>query len=161
MLAPDGYTFVFVAINLIVLFLFMRKFLFKPITNLMESRKSSIEQGLKDAENAKIEVAEARKKYEEQMKNIKLDGDKLVNEMKAKAAREYDEMIATAKKEALVIVQKGHEDVERERVEMIKQTKQQIAVLAIAAASKLVQANMDSETNKAMVDKFIDEAGAI
>ena len=76
MLAPDGYTFVFVAINLILLFLFMRKFLFKPITNLMEERKSSIEQGLKDAENAKIEAAEARKKYEEQSKNIKLDADK-------------------------------------------------------------------------------------
>ena len=44
---------------------------------------------------------------------------------------------------------------------MLKQTKQQIAVLAIAAASKLVQANMDSDANKSMVDKFIDEAGAI
>ncbi len=161
MLEPDGYTFVFVAINLIVLFLFMRKFLFKPITNLMEERKSSIEKGLKDAENAKIEVAEARKKYDEQIKNIKLDGDKLLNEIKAKAAREYDEIIANAKKDSLTIVQKGHEDVERERAEMLKQTKQQIAVLAIAAASKLVQANMDSDANKSMVDKFIDEAGAI
>lgn len=161
MLEPDGYTFVFVAINLILLFLFMRKFLFKPITNLMEERKSSIEQGLKDAENAKIEAAEARKKYDEQIKNIKLDGDKLLNEVKAKATREYEEIIANAKKDALAIVQKGHEEVERERAEMLKQTKQQIAVLAIAAASKLVQANMDSDTNKSMVDKFIDEAGAI
>lgn len=161
MLAPDGYTFVFVAINLLILFLFMRKFLFKPITNLMESRKNSIEQGLKDAENAKLEAAEARKKYDEQMKSIKLDGDKLLNEAREKAAREYDEIIANAKKDALAIIQKGHEDVERERAEMLKQTKQQIAVLAIAAATKLVQANMDTEANKAMVDKFIDEAGAI
>jgi F-type H+-transporting ATPase subunit b len=161
MLEPDGYTFVFVAINLIVLFLLMRKFLFKPITNLMEERKSSIEQGLKDAENAKIEAAEARKKYDEQIKNIKLDGDKLLNEVKVKAAREYDEIISNAKKDALTVVQRGHEDVERERAEMLKQTRQQIAVLAIAAASKLVQANMDSDANKSMVDKFIDEAGAI
>ncbi|PYG89531.1 F-type H+-transporting ATPase subunit b [Ruminiclostridium sufflavum DSM 19573] len=161
MLEPDRYTFIFVALNLIILFLLMRKFLFKPITNLMEERKSSIEQGLKDAENARTEAAEAHKKYDEQMKNIKLDGDKLLNELRAKAAREYDGIVANAKKDALAIIQKGHEDVERERDEMLKQTKQQIAILAIAAATKLVQANMDTEANKAMVDKFIDEAGAV
>lgn len=161
MLAPDGYTFVFVAINLILLYLGMKKFLFHPITKLMEDRKSSIEQGLKDSENAKLEAAEARKKYDEQIKSIKLDSDKLLNEARVKAAREYDDIVANAKKDALAIVQKGHEDVERERAEMLKQTKQQIAVLAIAAATKLVQVNMDTDANKAMVDKFIDEAGAI
>ncbi|ACL74655.1 F0F1 ATP synthase subunit B [Ruminiclostridium cellulolyticum] len=159
MLKPDGYTFIFVALNLIILFLFMRKFLFKPVTNLMEERKSSIEQGLKDADNAKLEATEARKKYDEQIKNIKLDGDKLLNEARARAAREYDEILASAKRDALAIVEKGREEVERERAEMLKQVKQQIAVLAISAATKVVQQNMDSETNKSLVDKFIDEAG--
>jgi len=160
MLVPDKYTFLLVALNLIILYFFMKKFLFKPVTNFMEKRKDSIEQGLKDAADAKIEAAEARKNYEAQIKNIKEDSDKLLNEARARAAREYDEMIATAKKDALAIVQKGHEDVERERAEMLSQIRQQIAVLAIAAATKLVQANMDTDANKVMVDKFIDEAGA-
>jgi len=157
---PDKYTFILVAVNLIILYLFMKKFLFKPVTNFMENRKNSIEQGLKDAADAKIEVAEAHKKYEEQIKNIKEESDKLLNEARTRAAREYDEIVATAKKDALAIVQKGHEDVERERAEMLSQIRQQIAVLAIAAATKLVQANMDTDANKVMVDKFIDEAGA-
>ncbi|MHB8064671.1 MAG: F0F1 ATP synthase subunit B [Ruminiclostridium sp.] len=161
MLVPDKYTFILVAVNLIILYLFMKKFLFKPVTNFMENRKNSIEQGLKQAADAKLEAAEAHKKYEEQIKNIKVDSDKLLNEARTRAAREYDEIVAAAKKDALAIVQKGHEDVERERAEMLSQTRQQIAVLAIAAATKLVQANMDTATNKAMVDKFIDEAGAV
>ena len=160
MLVPEKYTFILVALNFVILYFFMKKFLFKPVTNFMEKRKNSIEQGLKDAADAKLEVAEARKNYEVQIKNIKEDSDKLLNEARARAAREYDEMIATAKKDALAIVQKGHEDVERERAEMLSHTRQQIAVLAIAAATKLVQANMDTDANKVMVDKFIDEAGA-
>lgn len=160
MLTPDKYTFILVALNLVILYFFMRKFLFKPVTNFMEKRKNSIEEGLKDAADAKIEAAEVRKKYEEQIKNIKEDSDKLLNEARTRAAREYDEIVATAKKDALAIVQKGHEDVERERAEMLSQIRQQIAVLAIAAATKLVQANMDTDANKVMVDKFIDEAGA-
>jgi F-type H+-transporting ATPase subunit b len=160
MLTPDKYTFIFVLINLLVLYWFMKKFLFKPVTNFMENRKNSIEQGLKEAADAKSEASKIRKDYEEQIKKIKEDGDKLLNEAKARAAREYDEMIEAAKKDAMAIVQKGHADVERERAEMLLETKQQIALLAITAATKLVQANMDTEANKVLVDKFIDEAGA-
>lgn len=160
MLAPDKYTFIFVAINLIVLYFFMKKFLFKPVTNFMENRKNTIEQALNAAEQAKAQEAETRKKYEEQIKNIKAESEKLLDEARVKAERQHEEIIANAKKEALAIVQKGHDDVERERAEMLRQIRQQIAVLAISAATKVVQANMDTEANKVMVDKFIDEAGA-
>lgn len=160
MLVPEKYTFILVAINLVVLYFFMRKLLFKPVTNFMENRKNAIEQALNAAEEAKAKEAEIRKNYEEQIKNLKAESDKLLEEARIKAERQYEEIVANAKKEALAIVQKGHEDVERERAEMLKQIRQQIAVLAISAASKVVQANMDTDANKVMVDKFIDEAGA-
>jgi F-type H+-transporting ATPase subunit b len=160
MLTPDKYTFIFVALNLLILYFFMKKFLFKPVTEFMEKRKNSIESALNDAEQAKIEAAETRKKYDEQIRNIKVESDRLVNEAKQRASREYDEIVAAAKKDAALIIQKGHEEVERERAEMLKQVKQQIAVLAISAATKVVQKNMDTEANKSLVDKFIDEAGA-
>lgn len=160
MLMPEKYTFIFVALNLLILFFFMKKFLFKPVTEFMENRKNSIEQALKDADQAKLEAAESRKNYEEQIKKIREESDKLLNEARIKATREYDEIIANAKKDALVIVEKGRKDVERERAEMLRQVRQQIAALAITAATKVVQANMDTESNKSMVDKFIDEAGA-
>jgi len=160
MLTPEKYTFIFVAINLLVLYFFMKKFLFKPVTNFMENRKNSIEKSLNDAEDAKIEAAEIRKSYEEQIKNIKEDCDKLLDEARVRAGREYYEIIASAKKDSLLIEQKGREEIELERAEMLSQLRQQIAVLAIAAATKVIQANMDTDTNKVMVDKFIDEAGA-
>ncbi len=160
MLVPEKYTFIFVALNLLILFFFMKKFLFKPVTEFMENRKNSIEQALKDADQAKLEAAESRKNYEEQIKKIREESDKLLNEARIKATREYDEIIVNAKKDALVIVEKGRQDVERERAEMLRQVRQQIAALAITAATKVVQANMDTESNKSMVDKFIDEAGA-
>ncbi|AEY64577.1 F0F1 ATP synthase subunit B [Clostridium sp. BNL1100] len=160
MLTPEKYTFLFVALNLLILYFFMKRFLFKPVTQFMENRKNSIEKALNDAEQAKLEAAESRKSYDQQIRNIKVDSDRLVNEAKQKASREYEEIVAAAKKEAALIVQKGREEVERERAEMLKQVKQQIAVLAISAATKVVQQNMDSETNKSLVEKFIDEAGA-
>lgn len=161
MLTPEKYTFLFVALNLLILYFFMKKFLFKPVTQHMENRKNSIEKALNDAEQAKKEAAESRKSYEEQIRNIKVESDRLVNEAKQRASHEYDEIVAVAKKDAALIIQKGHDEVERERAEMLQQIKQQVAVLAISAATKVVQKNMDSEVNKTLVDKFIDEAGAV
>lgn len=160
MLTPEKYTFLFVALNLLILYFFMKLILFKPVTQFMENRKNSIETALNDAEQAKLEAAESRKSYDQQIRNIKVDSDRLVNEAKQKASRGYEDIVAAAKKEAELILQKGREEVERERAEMLKQVKQQIAVLAISAATKVVQQNMDSETNKSLVEKFIDEAGA-
>ncbi len=160
MLMPDKYTFIFVAVNLLLLFVLLRKFLFKPVTELMEKRKSSIEQALNDAEEAKNNVAKMKNEYNVQIKSIKEDGDRLISEARSKAAKEYDEIIAAAKKDAMAIVEKGRQDVEREREEMLRQVRQQIAALALAAATKVVQANMDTDANKSIVDKFIDEAGA-
>lgn len=160
MLELEKYTFIFVAINLLILYFLMKRILFKPITKYMDDRQNSIEQALNDAENAKVEAANVRKEYEEQIKNVKSDCDKLLEEARARASREYDEMISVAKKDVEAVLQKGRNDIERERQEMLKQVKQQVAVLAIATASKLVQANMDSDTNKNLVDRFIDEAGA-
>ncbi|HEY5584557.1 MAG TPA: F0F1 ATP synthase subunit B [Ruminiclostridium sp.] len=160
MLTPDKYTFIFVALNLLVLYFFMKRFLFERITNFMENRKNSIDKALNDAEDAKIEAAEIRKGYEEQLKNIKEDCDKLLDEARIRAEREYYEIIAAAKKDSLAIAQRGREETEREKADMLRQLRQQIAVLAIAAATKVMQANMDTDANKIMVDKFIDEAGA-
>ena len=43
---------------------------------------------------------------------------------------------------------------------MLKDIRGQVAGLALAAASKVIEANMDNEANRALVDRFIDEAGA-
>lgn len=160
MLVPDKYTFIFVLINLIVLYLFMRKLLFKPVTEFMEKRKNGIEQSLKEAEEAKRLAAETQKSYEEKIKSTKDEAEKILNEAKVRAVHEAEEIIRNAQKEALEIAKRGREEVERERAEMLGQIKQQIALLAIAAATQVVQSNMDSAANRVIVEKFIDEAGA-
>ncbi len=54
---------------------------------------------------------------------------------------------------------KAMEEIDRERDQMLKSIKNQVASLALAAASKVIDANMDTVSNKVIVDKFIDESG--
>jgi F-type H+-transporting ATPase subunit b len=155
-----GPTFVWVAVNLLILYLFLRRILFKPVTAMLENRKKTISDAFANADKAKAEAAELKSKYEEQIKHAKEEGEKIVEAAKAKASKEYDEVVAASKRDSEAMLVKAQAEIEREKANMLKDVRSQIAGLALLAASKVIEENMDTERNKALVNKFIDEAGA-
>lgn len=155
-----GPTFIWVAVNLLVLYWFMRKILFKPVTQFMDNRTNSIKESIENAEKNKADALQLKKSYEDQIRGAKDEAERIVNDAKAKANREYDSILAAAKQDAETVLVNARAEIERERDQMIKEIRGQVAGLALAAATKVLEANMDTASNKALVDKFIDEAGA-
>ena len=152
-------TFIFAAINLLVLYLFLNKILFKPVTNFMENRARSIKESLENAETQRNEAGELKRKYEEQLKSARVEGEKILAEAHAKAEREHDAIAIAARKEAEGILEQAREEIDREHDQMLKEIRGQVAGIALAAATKVIQANMDTESNRVLVDKFMNEAG--
>ncbi|MCX7921026.1 MAG: F0F1 ATP synthase subunit B [Clostridia bacterium] len=160
MLLKFGPTFIWTFVNLMLLYFLLKKLLFGRLTLYMDNRTKSIKESIDNAEKAKADAAELKKKYEDQLRSAKDEASKIIDEARSKANKEYDSIIADAKKDAEGVLVKAREEIERERDQMLSDIKGQVASLALAAASKVVEANMDTASNRALVDKFIDEAGA-
>lgn len=160
MLSFEKYTFIFVAINLIILYWFLRKFLFKPVTEFMEKRASSIKESLDNAEKGKHQARDLRAKYEEQLKALKQEREKVLKEAMDKAAVEYGALIANARADAEGILQKARDEVAKEREQMLKEVRNQAASLALAVASKILERNIDNDSNRKLAEEFINEEGA-
>jgi F-type H+-transporting ATPase subunit b len=156
----NQFKFLIVFLNLVVLYLVLRRLLFKPVTQFMENRTKMIKDSIDNAEKVKIEALDLKHEYEEQLKTAKAKGDKIIADTRAKAEKDYDGMIVQAKKESETILTQAREEIEREREQMLKDIRSQVASIALAAASKVIEANMDTESNRVLVGKFIDEAGA-
>lgn len=156
----NAFKFLIVALNLLILYFILKKILFKRVTEFMENRTKSIKDALDNADKAKADAAELRQKYEVQIRTAKDEADRIISEANVKAGKEYDAVLSAAKKDAEGILAKAREEIERERTQMLKDIKGQVAGLALAAATKVIETNMDTEANRALVDKFIDEAGA-
>ena len=152
--------FIIVALNLIVLYIILRKILFKPVTELMENRTRSIKETIDDAERQKTEALEMKRSYEERLKGAKAEGERMLVEARIKAANEHTRLVAEAQQEAEALLAKARAEIENEREQMLKEIRGQVAGLALAAASKVIEANMNTESNRVLVNKFIDEAGA-
>lgn len=154
------YTMVFALINLLILFVVLKKVLFKPVMTYMQKRSDGIADDLKTSEEAKAEALALKDQYEEQMKSAKADGQKIIDDMTARANKIYEATVAQAENESKQILARAEADAAREHEKAIKESKAQIAGLALAAATKVIEANMDTEKNRELVDEFLKETGA-
>jgi F-type H+-transporting ATPase subunit b len=153
-------TFIFAIINLGILYWFLKKVLFGPVTKFMENRTKNIANSIQTAEQKLAEAEAMKENYENQLQNAKEQADAILKEARDRGAREYDNLIGQAKAESQEIIDRAREDMENERQQMFKEVRNEVASLALAAASKIIEANMDNEKNRKLVDKFINEEGA-
>jgi F-type H+-transporting ATPase subunit b len=153
-------TFIFAIINLGILYWVLKKLLFVPVTKFMENRTKNIENNIQTAERKLAEAEEMKKEYENQLFMAKEQADIILKEARERAVREYESLIAQSKEESQELIDRARVAIANERQQMIKEVRNEVASLALSAASKVIEANMDNEKNRTLVEKFINEEGA-
>lgn len=146
-------------INILVLFVLLKIFLFKPVTEIMEKRKAMIQQDLDDAKKAKDDAEQMKGEYEDTLNTAKNQATDIVKDAKTRAEVEYNSIIEQGNKDAAAIMANADKTIAQEKERAIKQSKAEMADLAISMASKLVEKNVDATTNKKLIDDFLSEAG--
>ena len=154
------FTFIFAAINLFLLYLFVNKFLFKRLGGFMEARSESIAADIEKGRELKAEGEEYRLKYEQILSEGAEEGKRIVAEARDRAEKEYAEILARAKKEAEWILSKAKEEGQLRQEKIAEGLKADVAELSIIVASKIIEANMDNAANREMVRKFLDKEAA-
>ena len=96
---------VFTIINLIVLYLGLRKFLIGPVTNVMEQRKQMIEGQIADANKLKAEAGDLKKQYEGMLAQAHEESAELLEKTRKSAQAEYENRINVADAEAEKIIE--------------------------------------------------------
>ena len=129
---------VFTIINLLVLYFLMKKFLFKPVNNIIAQREEAIKKQFDDADEAQKKADDLKKQYEDSLVNAKEDSAKLVQEAREKARVEYDRIVKSADEEVTKRMQKAEETIQEEKNKSIRSMQSEIQNLVVAAASKVV-----------------------
>ena len=126
-------------INILVLFVLLKIFLFKPVTEIMEKRKAMIQQDLDDAKKAKDDAEQMKGEYENTLNSAKNQAADIVKDAKTRAEVEYNSIIEQGNKDAAAIMANADKTIAQEKERAIKQSKAEMADLAISMASKLVE----------------------
>ena len=146
--------------NVLILFVLLRIFLFKPINKMKAERTRTIQDNLDSAEKAKTEAEELRQQYEDSISEAKDKANEIIMKAHENAESERAAIIKKSQEEAEKIVSDADKTIENERKRVLRQAQSEIADLAIEAASRIVGENLDDEKNRRLVDQFLsDEEG--
>lgn len=152
-------TYLFSILNIIILFYLLKLILFKPITKIMNDRAERIRKDIEEAQVSKAEAEKFKKQYEQRILGAQEEAEQIIENARRRAQIQADEILQKAKLEAEQIINKAIEQGEIEIQNALESAKKQIASLAIQAATKVIQHNMDNEINRKLVEEFLDEVG--
>lgn len=153
-------TIIYTFINILILFAFFRVFLFKPVLDILDKRKDIIENSFKEADDTKKEALELKKSYDEQLSHAHEEALEILKESRERATHEYNMQIKETKEEAARIMKEAGHTIEYERQKSVQEAQSEIATIAVLAAAKVIQQNVDENTNKRFLNDFLNEVGA-
>ena len=137
-----------------IVLLTLNAWVYKPMLDMMESRKTKIAQGLEDARVAADARASAEKDAAKVLAEAQAEASKDVREATERAASAGKEVKAAADAEAAKAREAAMAEAEVERNRILGDLRGQVAALAIAAANKLVGEALDEKKQHALIDEF-------
>jgi len=148
-------------VNILVFFLLLRIFLFKPVTQMMEKRQKAIADSLQDADDRKTEAYKLKSDYEDELKQASSQASAIIKEARDRADIEYGRILKEAKEEAAKVIADASKVIELERKKSMESAQAELAGLAMLAAAKVIGKNVDENTNKQYLGDFLKEVGAV
>lgn len=156
---PDLANFIPQILATGILFLVLRHFLFGPVTEILNSRSEKIVSNLEESTAEKKEAEAIKAEYLLKLEDAKGEARDIVDTAKKRSDQLKDEIIQEAKAEAQKISERAMLDIEREKQKMLTDLKSEVVEIAMLAATKVVEKDLDPNTHKTMINKFIDEVG--
>lgn len=149
--------FVFMLINLIILYLLMRRFLFKPIKTTMDKRKELIEQQFKTAEDANAAAEAKMSDYESRIAGVEQEAETIISDAKQSAKVEYEKIIDRAEADAESIKAAAKKQADEACENQLRKAKEDIANLAMETAEKVLGKSVSAETDSDIFNEFLNE----
>ncbi len=138
-----------------VVFLFMWRFAWPQLKQLLDERQKAIAGQIQDAEAIKVEAQSLLNDYKSQIANAKDEGNSIVEEARVQAETVRAGIVDKANTEAAEIVGKAREEASLQKDRAMTEARQEVANLSIDLAEKVVGDSLDREAQQGLVDRYL------
>lgn len=145
-----------VCISSLIIVLICRKYFWAKLLAFMEKRRQLIQNNIDASEKLKKDAETVKAEYDEKMRGAGQRAAEIIDNARVQADLEKEQIIESAEQQARHIERSAYEEIEREKIEAQKQMRTAITEVAMAAAGQILQAEMDENKQKKIIDDFID-----
>ena len=142
-------------LNLVILYLILKKFLFKPVKKTLAERRRQVDDLYGSAEAAKEEAESARAEYVAKLDRADESARDIVARATTRANERAEEIVEEAKTEAERLKRRADEEIAQERKKALNEVKNEISDISVEIAEKVVGREIREEDHREMIDEFI------
>ena len=155
----DGWTFLAQICNLMIQLLIFKKFLLKPVKQVIADRKAKADSEIADAQKLRTEAEAMKAEYEQNLQNARTEANQIVAAAQKTATARSEEIVGEARAQAAALKQKAEADIAQERKKAVNEVKDEIGGIAMEIASKVVEREIREEDHRDLIDEFIKNVG--
>ena len=155
----NPWTMLFAWVNLLILYLFLKKLAFQPLMDMITSRQKEIDGMYSDAEKSRDDAARMKNEYEEKLSSANQESEQILKSAVRRAQLKEEEILKEAGEEAARVLERAEEQIALEKKQALNDIKNEVSSMAIGIASAVIERDVDEREHRKLIDDFIDNMG--
>jgi F-type H+-transporting ATPase subunit b len=155
LLSPSGGLMFWTLIIFVILAFVLSRYAFKPITAAVEAREKALEDAIAAAKADRDSAAQLLAEHRTQLEGARAEAQKLIVEGRNIGEKVRADMIEETRAQQQDMIERARREIESEKVKAIAELRKEAVELAIAGASKVIEKNLDDESNRRIVESFL------
>lgn len=157
---PELNEIIWGGVSFLIVFGLLAKFAFPALKQTMAAREERIRSDLEGAEQARTEAEGKRAEYQQQLADARAEAGRIIEEARVAADQVRRDLIAKAEQEANEVRGRAQEDIRLARERAMADLQRRAGEISIELAEKIVERNLDRDTQMALVESYIDQVGS-
>ena len=143
--------------NLVILFFLVKKFLYKPVKNLLAQRQAEIDSQYEKAGEAQRVADQNKAEWQTRLDSAHGEAEELIQHATEKASAHGERIVDEAKEKAAEIIRRAKSDAELELKKAREQIKEEIISVSTALTEKVLEREVGESDHRRLIDSFIED----
>lgn len=153
------WTVIFQILNLLLLMVLFKKYLFKPVTDILEKRQAEIEGHYQEAQQAETDAKAMKADYESKMAGARQEADRVIKTATESANAMSASIVEDARTQADQLKRRAQTEIDLERRRAFDEVKGELSGIALDIASQVIEREVNEKDHEAFIDEFIKNVG--
>ena len=153
------WTIIFQILNLLLLMVLFKKYLFKPVTEILEKRQAEIEGHYQEAQQAETDAKAMKADYESKMAGARQEADRVIKTATESANAMSASIVEDARTQADQLKRRAQTEIDLERRRAFDEVKGELSGIALDIASQVIEREVNDKDHEAFINEFIKNVG--
>ena len=155
------WTFVAQICNLFIQMYLIKRFLFKPVHEILEKRRVAADAEIIQAEETKAKAEAMRAEYERNMQDARQKANEILDSARNTAAIQSEKILKEAQDQTFAMKNKAEKEIAQEKKKAVNEVKGEIGDMAVEIAGKVIEREINEKDHEKLIDEFISNVGEV